>query len=313
MYRTIVVPLDGSSFAEHALPLAMSLAKRTKAKVQLVLVHVPLATVYAEPMLGFETALDPHLKEREQSYLASVVERVKKAAPLDVSTACPEGPVAEKIQEQVTAVDADLVVMTTHGRGPLGRFWMGSVADELVRQLAKPVVLVRPHDAEVDLAQEVVLRHLLIPLDGSALAEQVIEPAVALGSPTEAYYTLVRVVKPVMSVNIDYVYAPPMAEGQAMLEKLKGLHDKQVKAATEYLNQVSKPLQGRSLRVQARVITGDQPAVAILNEAASHGINLIAVATHGRRGLTRMVLGSVADKIVRGSTLPVLVYRPKDK
>ena len=86
--------------------------------------------------------------------------------------------------------------MTTHGRGPLTRFWLGSVADELVRRASVPLLLVRPHEGVPDLAQEPILQHLLIPLDGSELAEQVLEPAVALGTLMAADYSLLRIYGP---------------------------------------------------------------------------------------------------------------------
>ena len=85
-------------------------------------------------------------------------------------------------------------MMTTHGHGPLSRFWLGSVADEMVRRATTPILLVRPHEKAIDLAAEPVLRHILIPLDGSALAEQVLGPAAALGSLLQCDdYTLLRV------------------------------------------------------------------------------------------------------------------------
>src|SRR5438067_676921 len=96
---------------------------------------------------------------------------------------------------------ADLVVMTTHGRGPLGRLWLGSVADALVRDLAMPLLLVRPQETAPDFKREPLLKHLLLPLDGSPLAEQMLEPAVALGTLMEADYTLLRVIKPVVPID----------------------------------------------------------------------------------------------------------------
>lgn len=97
--------------------------------------------------------------------------------------------------------------MTTHGRGPVSRLLLGSVADRLVREVPIPVLLVRPHEAAPDLASEPVLRHILVALDGSALAEQVLEPVVALGTLMQADYSLLRVYGPLVDTHLD-----PMAD-----------------------------------------------------------------------------------------------------
>src|SRR6202041_168770 len=107
-----------------------------------------------------------------------------------------EGEVRDVICAQAEAVGADLVVMTTHGRGPLGRFWLGSVADELVRESPVPVLLIRPTEDIVDLTQEPSLKHIMIPLDGTELSEQMLPNAISLGRFLDADFTLVRVVRP---------------------------------------------------------------------------------------------------------------------
>jgi nucleotide-binding universal stress UspA family protein len=201
--------------------------------------------------------------------------------------------------------------MTTHGRGPLARLWLGSVADALVRDLPLPLLLVHPAEGLVDLAHEPPLKHLLLPLDGEPLAEQMIEPAVALGTLTDADYTLLRVIKPVVP------FAYPFAEGhtvgqvaQSMIDQLQRLQGEVRKEAADYLERVAAGLRARSLRVQTRVAVEAQPAVAILHEAKPPAVDVVALETHGRRGLKRLFLGSVADKVIRGSAVPVLVQRP---
>jgi nucleotide-binding universal stress UspA family protein len=302
MVRSIVVPLDGSTFAEHALPMALGLARRSGASLQVVLGHT--AFVYAETGLVYDEALDRQLREQEQSYLEAVVQRARDVAPVRVNGTLRDGPAVDAICDEVTATSAELIIMATHGRGPFSRFWLGSVADELVRQKSVPVLLVRPEDTSPDLAQEPVLRHILIPLDGSPLAEQVLDPAVALGQLLGADFTLLRIVRPALFPGHDPTRLRDPAPGQPATERMQA-------DALAYLEGVAERLRAQSLRVQTRVAVATQPAVAILREQdlePPHG--LIALATRGHGGVTRTLLGSVADKVVRGATTPVLVYKP---
>jgi len=310
MYGSLLVPLDGSVFGEHALPLALSIARRAGATLTVLHVYGPVAAVYAEGPPAFDDSLDLHLKERQQAYLDGVVQRVRDVSSVSVRSELLEGETADAIRAAVSSRGVDLVVMTTHGRGPLGRFWLGSVADELVRHLPAPLLLVRPREAAPDLGQEPVLKHVLLPLDGSALAEQMIEPAVALGSLMGAHYTLVRVIKPVLPSAYRLQGASLTELAESVLKQIETMHESLHREAQNYLDQVAARLRARSLQVQTRVTVEQQPAVAILHEAASSAIDLIALETHGRRGLSRLVLGSVADKVVRGASVPVLVHRP---
>jgi nucleotide-binding universal stress UspA family protein len=177
MYHSLLVLLDGSMFAEHALPLAVSLARRLGATLQVIHVHVPVAEVYSESILTRDETLDRRTREDARAYLAGVVQRLTTAAAIPVASALlDEGrrPVAEAIRQHAEATNAELLVMTTHGRGPLTRFWLGSVADALVRQIPIPTVLVRSQEAAPELASAPMFRQVLIPLDGSALAEHIL-------------------------------------------------------------------------------------------------------------------------------------------
>jgi nucleotide-binding universal stress UspA family protein len=302
MYRTIFVPLDGSPFAEHALPLALSIARRADAVLHVARVHVPVAPLYTGNELAADAPLDFQVWEQEHVYLQEVVKRLKGPARLRVTSTLLDGPIAESLAEQAVAAESDLLVMTTHGRGPLSRFWLGSVADKLVRLAPMPLLLLRPPEEPPDPSQEPLPRHILIPLDGSELAEQVLEPALALGRLAQADYTLLGV--------IESALVPEYAIAGHLLEEREDVATppQQMKVQA-YLNRVADRLRGRSLHVKTRVLL-NQPAAAILQEAHRHPGGLIALATHGRRGLKRMLLGSIADKVIRGATSPVLVYRP---
>ncbi|HEV3258268.1 MAG TPA: universal stress protein [Gemmataceae bacterium] len=313
MYRSILVPLDGSEFGEHALPLALGIARRAGATLQVAQVHVALAPMYAEAVLAFDNAPDNVVKQRERGYLERVVNRLATASSVPVDCALLEGPIAEAVNAQVKLTEVDLAVMTTHGRGPLARFWLGSVADELVRRLPIPLLLVRPQETKVDLSREPTFQHILIPLDGSPLAEQIIEPAAALGSLTGADYTLLRIIKPMVMGPYDPADSLPGHLDPSAVEQLQRLYRDEESEAGSYLERVAGRLRDRALKVQTRVVVHDQPAVAILEEVKAHRADLVALATHGRSGLPRLFLGSVADKLVRGTTVPVLLQRPAVK
>ena len=144
------------------------------------------------------------------------------------------------------------------------------------------------------------MKHILVPLDGSALAERILPPATALGALTNAAFTLLQVVAPeAAGYETDWPTARPAAG------TLKAIQA----AAQTYLYHVAERLGAQSLKVQTAVISG-QPVPAILEYACDHHVDLIALTTHGRSGAARILLGSIADKIVRGATTPVLLYRP---
>ena len=147
MFQTILAPLDGSAFGEHALPLALAMARRSGASLRLLHVAPTPASIYAEsPLFMEDSYLESYVREQHRAaslaYLNAVVRRLKALPEGHVTRLVAEGEVRDVIRAQAECVGADLVVMTTHGRGPLGRFWLGSVADELVRTLPMPVLLV---------------------------------------------------------------------------------------------------------------------------------------------------------------------------
>jgi nucleotide-binding universal stress UspA family protein len=305
MYRSLLVPLDGSAFAEQALPLALSIADRAGATLNLVRVHVPLAFMSADSVPPFDLAQDKKIVELEQQYLDATGERLKSSSPVLVTSKLLEGmAVAETLTGHAATTGADLIIMATHGRGRLSRFWLGSVADELVRRATKPILLVRPQETPVDLAAKPVLRHILIPLDGSVLAEQVLEPAMVLGRLMEADYTLLRIYGYLVDTGLDPVnYAMfGIAGPQPSIEQLRA-------ETHNYLNLVAERLKEQGVSVQTESARGQHPASAILDATRSLGVDLIALETHGRGGLTRLLLGNVADKVIRGASAPVFVHR----
>jgi len=303
MYLSLLVPLDRSSFAEQALSLGLSIARRANARLDLVEVHALYAL--EDPTaawLPFEPDRDAEFKQQEQLYLDATAKWVTSVSPVSVTAAVLSGSavvpatVADSILERARTGKADLIVMTTHGRGPLSRFGLGSVADELIRRAQIPILLVRPGEKATGIIPEPVLDNILIPLDGSVLAEKVLEPALDLARLMEARCSLLRVVESRSSSDNRGPGGPPdWAQAAAYLERVAGR------------------LREQGLQVRTRVVVARHAAEAILEEAEAQASNLIALATHGRGGLKRLLLGSVADKLIRAAGSPVLVYRPTDK
>jgi nucleotide-binding universal stress UspA family protein len=308
MLGPILVPLDGSPFGEHALPLALTIARRAGSELHLAHVHQP-APVGTIGGVALVDAVDHHLRQDEQDYLAGVARRVTARANVPVKTALLDGDVTAALNEHAGAVGAGLVVMSTHGRGAVGRFWLGSVADGVLREVARPVLLVRPYDeSRPDLGREPALRNILVPLDGSDLAERILPPAVALAKLFEGSITLLRVVAP--EVRPSFVHEGGVAGlVHHDLDQLQALQEQRRKEAQAYLERVALDVAAKGCKVRTRVVIDEQPALSILLEANASYADLIAMESHGRRGLSRLFLGSVADKVVRGAGAPVLLHR----
>jgi len=310
MPRSILVPLDGSPFGEHALPAALGLARRSRAQVHLVHVHTLLEATYAELTLFDGRRLDEEIRRTEKEYLQKVRKDVETKTGVTVTATNVEGDTIHALHGMADKVGADLVVMATHGRGPVGRFWLGSVADELVRDLPVPLLLIHPKKGAPDLTEEVRLEHTLIPLDGTALAERILEPAGALARLTGADMTLLRVVAPVYPVLLPTEPAPLGGLAVDLIDRIEEVQTQLKKEAQAYLDQVAERLRGRGLAVRTLVTVEEQPGTAIV-EQAHKPIDLVAMETHGRHGLSRLLMGSVADRVIRGATIPVLVHSSK--
>jgi nucleotide-binding universal stress UspA family protein len=312
MYRSILVPLDGSSFAEHALPLALALARRAGARLLLVSVSTPLAEAYVEGLYFSTLELEQEVQARRQAYLEETARRLAGKANLPITVAVHHGEVAATLCDLLAAGEADLAVLATHGRGALGRVWLGSVADEMIRHTHTPLLLVRPEATAADLDREPDLSRVLLPLDGTPLAEQILEPAVALaGLVPGGEIVLVRAVHALVPAEAAPDTRGGEKEAHTLTQQLETMQARLREEAQRYLDGVAERLRARGLQVRVDVVADDHPAAAILREAEHQRAGVIALETHGRRGLARLILGSVADKVIRGAHVPVLVQRPK--
>jgi nucleotide-binding universal stress UspA family protein len=313
MYRSILVPLDGSALSEYTLPAACDIARRSGAVLRLVHVHMPATPdpIYVEGLPVIDERIQSLGRDHVRVYLERIRDRICAEQDLRVTIAIRDpanegtrdATIADALAAYAAATDTDLIVMTTHGRSGLARFWLGSVADTLVHVSRIPVLSLRPSEPVPPIDRPPIFRHILIPLDGSRLAEHILEPALALGGVTEAAYTLLRVVEPLVVPG----YAPLAQPAQLDIQVT---HTARAEGQ-RYLDDLAQRLRADGRQVHARTLLAAQPAVAILNAARAHGADVIALATHGRSGLARLLIGSVADKVRRGADMPVLLYRPQ--
>lgn len=299
MYRVIMVPLDGSRFAESALPLALAVTRRTGAALHLVTVQEPIPSfAYDE----WESAAEDWSRE----YLNNVVERVRPRAGGEVSATLLAGHVVEVLEKEAEARSADLVVMATHGRGAFSRAWLGSVADAFLHHTRRPLLLVRPEegDEDPDLSSEATVGKMLVPLDGTELSESVLGHAAAFGGLFGTSFHLVRVVPYPMQFSSPYL-PHTMQMNQQFVAEAK-------EAALAYLSVHAERLRAQGHEADLAVVVVAQPGHGLLGEMEDAQCDIMAMATHGRGGLSRAILGSTADKVIRGTRVPVLLYRPAD-
>ncbi|MEI7771319.1 MAG: universal stress protein [Chloroflexales bacterium] len=299
--KTILVPLDGSPFGEHALPAAIAVARKGAARLALAHVHqiiTPTLSPAAVPF--FDPNVDTGIRDQEAAYLEDIASRIASVWDGPISQAVLNSPIAEALCMHAQDIDAKLIVLSSHGRGGIARSWMGSVTDRVIRQSKLPTLVVRPTAAPPSLKGGPAFAHILIPLDGSPLAEQAIALADQIIGPAPAHYDLVRVVEPVTH-GFTFNSADMVIDADA--QEANWEH------ATDYLEGLAAPLRARGHVVMTYVPIG-HPASAILERASADAVGLIAMTTHGRGGLTRMIIGSVADKVLRGTTAPLLIYRP---
>ena len=277
MSAPILVPVDGSPFSEQAIPIACDIARRTRAPVHLVQVHTFMHPVaYPEIMPPYDPDWETALRIHQRNHLTKLRHDVEETYGIETHAALIEGRIVDALVHYAEARETGFIVMTTHGRGGLSRAWLGSVASELSRFVRVPVLLVRPKQLALPILDLSGVKHVLVPLDGSLLSESILPQAAAMAKLSDASVTLLQV-----------------TDGDG-----------------HYLERVATRLRALELDVDVAVVQHWQPAHAIIDYAAAHAVDLIAMATHGRGAWSRWVIGSVADKVIRGCQIPALVLRP---
>ena len=309
MFSKVIVPLDGSDLGERALGHALMVAGALSIPVELVEAYDVLPP--AVHNRSTRMALDQMLAEqrrRSQRYLSEVQERVQPSG-CRLTAVTLHGWPERAIIDHASADPDALIAMSTHGRGGVARWALGSVTDRVLHTVPNPVLIVRAAETEAAPAE---VRTVLVPLDGSDLAETALEHAVDLSAALGSSVSLVEV-----SHTQDYyrgrLAGLASAAGYSLGPWVEELMTGDEKEVTDYLAGVRRRLAAErpaAERVETLHLLHDNPAHGIIEQAALRP-TLVAMASHGRGGLGRLVMGSVADRIVRHSSAPVLVIRPR--
>jgi nucleotide-binding universal stress UspA family protein len=300
--RTILVPLDGSMLAESALPMAAAIAARWGARVVLAGVHEPGLPVHGgRGTAAYDQRRSAELRAALESSLEAAAQRISTTAPgAAVDIALLDGDVASALASHASDVGADLVVLSSHGRGGASRRWLGSVTDELMRRVAIPLLVLRAGETDASRRHSAgEFHHVLVPLDGTAAGEKAIDMAQLVAGTKGVHYTLLRVASPLHPL-LQAVPVEPAVERDAVEQRQQ--------AEREVADTASR-FRARGFDVSTIVRMELQPARAILAVAEEIGADLIAMATHGRGPLRRFLLGSTAPKVLLGAPVPVLVHR----
>jgi nucleotide-binding universal stress UspA family protein len=301
VYNTIMVPTDCSGFDREAIRVALRLAARSSATVRLVRVlsnaayfGIGAATdgIVASPD-SFRRARDTALAE-----LYALAAECRSTTSAEVSIALEQGPVADTLAGYANRNDVDLIVISSHGRSGLSRLSLGSVTDSLIRRTTVPVLVVKASASYLNPQVGEPFMRILVPLDGSALAEQVIPRIVTLATLDGAELVLLFVLKPRDNSQQSG------ANGDAPW------WEKDVAAAQSYLFRIAANLRRRGFLVSTDIVIGENVAEEIAGYASREQADLIGIATHGRGGLARVLRGSVSDALTRLARTSVLVFHP---
>lgn len=291
--KSILVPLDGSDFGEFALPAALAFARASGGRIHLVHVEEPAPLVPGR-------IEEPPAVEWADAYVEDVQRRLAEVDGVEVVPRVLVGDVAEQLLRRAKQVDADLVVMTTHGRGRFSRFWLGSVADAFLRQSSCPVLVVRPDpEGTVDLGRSPAFSRVAVGLDGSEDSVRALTLASDVAGRWDGVLRLVQILE-----------VPPIPfVPKGVVEPLAPDYD--LEEAAGLLEEVAEEA-GVSVGYDVEARAGERVAEELLEAAGEWEADLLVVGTRGRGGAARMLLGSVADKVIRGSRGPVLVVPPGD-
>jgi len=302
MFKVIMAPTEGSDSERAAISVAVKLAQRFDADLRLVRVETtPLVieTVIRPPVLMIteQTLLDEHLARLHK--LEALGTECRALGAIRVGTALEKGPVAATLRDYARKFDVDLIVMTSHARGGVKRMALGSVTDYIIRHTNIPVLVVKPPVSFIGATPGETFSEILVPLDGSVLAEQILPEVAALASQLNS------------SVRLLHVLTPVTYSQKEIMQPGLPWWDTDIATANAYLDRCASYLTEEGLTASKEVVLSDNIATAILDCSARTGADLIAIATRGNGGMSRLLFGTVADEITRNSPTSLLVFHPK--
>jgi len=306
-YRRICVPVDPTPLSERALPLAAAVALRAHSVVDLA--HVVFSAALGTELYGAAVATEEidTLKRAGRERLGQLARPLQRQGVHTAITIL-EGSIAKALADHVEATGVDLVVMTTHDHKRLEDLLLGSVSRSIARHVHVPVLLVPAEESGATDQADVTVRHILVALDGSPLAAEVVPHVRQLAATMGARVGLVSVLEPSGRLLPQDVLAPQAANGPAALAVVP---ESVVRVERmEAVDGVARSLRSAGLEVGVDVIAGDDVAAAITEHAHQHDADVIAMTTHGRGALGRLMAGSVANAVLRSATIPTLLFQP---
>jgi len=305
MFHRVMVPLDTSAFAEEAVERAALIARGSGATLELVVVH-EFPALIPESAASVDALWEKEIEEYRATCMVPEAANLSRNLGINVEVVRLDGAVVPALTAHIAAHGIDLVVMTSHGRTGWGRAWLGSVADGVVRQAGVPVVVLRHDTPRLTIGGAgPAFRKILVPLDGSAAAEEVLDDVVALANDNLTAVLLVRVVQLVASHAAGVAVPELAAAALPDFEATTTLVD----AADAYLGDVVQLLRGRGVEhVESSVRVAAHVGQALGELVRQYQPDLVAMTTHGR-GASRLLSGSVADSLLRGSSCALLFRR----
>ena len=305
MFRNILVPLDAFPVAERALPLAIDIARACRARLHLVHVMDYLTMPpYARTMAPRDWWSGKG-GTLARGYVEGLAEQARNSGIREVMTSVRSSAVVPALMRELRDQNIDLVVMGTHGRNAIGRLWLGSVADPLMRDAVCPIIIKRFPAVSAG-ESNTQLRHILVPLDGSQLAESAISPAVDLAVAVGARITFLHVVRNTPANAPVFVFG---ADASALPDHV--LADPEERQPQRYLQQIIDREQARVANLAAAVVLQAAGiATDISTYASDNDVDLIAIATLGRSGVKRMIFGSATEYLIGHVDMPLLVVPP---
>src|ERR1019366_5101604 len=299
MSNNILVPLDGSSLADAAVPHAIELARRIGGALRIVRVHAPMApvTVEAPPLVFPDARIEAEVVMTKRAWLDARSKEIGSGSGLTVHSEFRIGQPGAEIVAAATECDAKVIVCTTHGTGGWAPHWFGSVTDYVIRHTLKPVLAMSAAATE----RTANPSSILVLLDGSELSESILPDVTAFAKAFGARVELFRVVVPPWVGDSEVVLAPEIDRFgiDAFAEEVK--HE---------LDAVAEDLRAKGFRVTSIVEVHGRPTRRILEHIETSNPDVVALATHGR-GIARLLVGSVADKVLRSGARPMLCVRPQ--
>ena len=285
----MLVPLDGSGSSEMVLPFAEEIARKSAASIVLI-TATGLESQDLEPL--YRSYLE-QVREKLQAHLRSY--GTGPAAKLEIHVL--KGDPASEILRYADEVGADIIVMAGRGSTGRGPWLLGTIATRVSVASTRPVLVVKNHIEKVALDQDKIFQKILVPLDGSTAGEAALPFTEELAKTMGSELILFHAVQPAaswMGAGVGGTYA-----AIEVPEDVK-------RVASGYLENLSKRLRAKGLNV--KVVLQDGPAAElIINYAKAEGVDVIAISTHGRTGISRWVFGSVTEKILRYGNPAVLV------